>query len=78
MKTAVSIPDDLFRRADELASQLGKSRSELYREALTDYIARRDPQAVTEALNAIADQLAGDGAGFVNEAARQILERSEW
>jgi predicted transcriptional regulator len=47
MKTAVSIPDDLFRRADELASQLGKSRSELYREALADYVARRDPKAVT-------------------------------
>jgi predicted transcriptional regulator len=78
MKTAVSIPDDLFRRADELAHQLGKSRSELYREALADYVARRDPQAVTAALNAIADEVARDRAGFVNEAARQTLERSEW
>ena len=48
MKTAVSIPDDLFRRADELASRLGKSRSEIYREALADYVARREPGAVTE------------------------------
>jgi predicted transcriptional regulator len=78
MKTAVSIPDDLFRRADELASQLGKSRSQLYREALADYISRRDPQAVTAALNAIADELAHDRAGFVDEAARRTLERSEW
>jgi predicted transcriptional regulator len=78
MKTAVSIPDDLFRRADELASQLGKSRSELYREALADYVARRDPKAVTSALNAIADELSGDRTGFVGEAARQALERSEW
>jgi len=59
MKTAVSTPDDLFRRADELANQLGKSRSELYREALADYVARRDPRAVTSALNEIADELAG-------------------
>ncbi|HWF26578.1 MAG TPA: ribbon-helix-helix protein, CopG family [Solirubrobacteraceae bacterium] len=78
MKTAVSIPDDLFRRADELASQLGKSRSELYREALADYVARRDPKAVTSALNEIADELARDRTGFVDEAARQGLERSEW
>lgn len=78
MKTAVSIPDDLFRRADELAGRLGKSRSELYREALADYLARRDPQAVTVALNAVADELAHDRAGFVDEAARRTLERSEW
>ena len=30
MKTAVSIPDELFREADELAHRLGKSRSEVY------------------------------------------------
>lgn len=54
MNTAISIPDDLFRRADELATYLGKSRSELYREALADYVARRDPRAVTSALNEIA------------------------
>ena len=78
MKTAVSIPDDLFRRADELANRLGKSRSELYREALADYLARRDPRTVTSALNEIADQLAGDRTGFGDQAARRLLERSEW
>jgi predicted transcriptional regulator len=78
MKTAVSIPDDLFRRADELATQLGKSRSQLYREALADYVARRDPRAVTSALNEVADELARDQAGFVDEAARRLLQRSEW
>lgn len=78
MKTAVSIPDELFRRADELAGKLGKSRSELYREALADYIARRDPDAITAALNALADELARDQDGFVAEVARRSLERSEW
>jgi len=43
MKTAVSIPDELFRRADELGRRLGKSRSQIYREALADYVALRDP-----------------------------------
>jgi predicted transcriptional regulator len=78
MKTAISIPDDLFRRADELAGQLGKSRSELYREALADYVARRDPKAVTSALNEIADELAADRHGFGEEASRRSLERTEW
>lgn len=78
MKTAVSIPDDLFRRADELAERLGKSRSEIYREALADYIERRDSAAVTGALNEIADELAADQAGFVDRVARRALQRSEW
>lgn len=78
MKTAISIPDDLFRRADELASQLGKSRSELYREALVDYLARRDPLAVTTALNELADELALDNADFATAAARRTLQASEW
>jgi predicted transcriptional regulator len=78
MKTAVSIPDELFRQADALASTLGKSRSELYREALADYVARRDPRAVTAALNEIADEVAGDREGFVDHVARHALDRSEW
>lgn len=78
MKTAVSIPDELFRRADELAGRLGKSRSEVYREALADYVARRDVGAVTRALDEIADELMTEDAAFVTEAARQTLERSEW
>jgi predicted transcriptional regulator len=78
MKTAVSIPDDLFRRADELAERLGKSRSEVYREALVDYVERRDIAAVTSALNEIADDLAAEQAGLADHAARRALERTEW
>ncbi len=78
MKTAVSIPDELFRRADELAGRLGKSRSEIYREALSDYVARREPGAITKALDEIADHVDANEVAFVNEAARQTLSRSEW
>lgn len=78
MKTAVSIPDDLFRQADDLASRLGKSRSEVYREALADYVARREPGAVTRALDALVDDLAAESDGFTAQAAREALEHSEW
>ncbi|WP_249011636.1 ribbon-helix-helix protein, CopG family [Conexibacter sp. DBS9H8] len=74
----MSIPDDLFERADQLASRLGKSRSELYREALADYVARRDTGAVTAALNEVADGLATERHGFSAEAARRALARDEW
>ena len=78
MKTAVSIPDDLFRKADELAGRLGKSRSEVYRDALADYVSRRDPGAVTRALDEIADELSSDERAFSASAAHRTLSQSEW
>ena len=79
MKTAVSIPDALFAQAEELAQRLGKSRSQVYREALAEYVARREPGAVTAALNQVADDLARDGAdSWLEAASRTTLGRSEW
>lgn len=51
MKTAVSLPDDLFRRADALAAQLGIPRSQLYARAVSDFLAVHEQAHVTEALN---------------------------
>jgi len=78
MKTAVSIPDELFRKADELAGRMGKSRSEVYRDALADYVARRDPGAITRALDEIAGELSADERAFTAAAARRTLAQSEW
>lgn len=78
MKTAISLPDDLHRRADALARRLGKSRSEVYRDALSEYLARREPQAVTDALDRLADELDLSPGPWLTEAGRQALERTEW
>ena len=50
MKTAVSLPDPLFKAADQLARQLGKSRSQLYAEALRDYLERHRDEDITRRL----------------------------
>ena len=79
MKTAVSIPDALFAQAEDLAQRLGKSRSQVYREALAEYVARREPGAVTAALNQVADDVARDGVDeWLAAAAQGTLGRSEW
>ncbi|MGC4000932.1 MAG: ribbon-helix-helix protein, CopG family [Anaeromyxobacter sp.] len=57
MKTAISLPDAIFREAERLAKRLKKSRSELYKEAVAEYVARHEPEAVTEALDRVAKQL---------------------
>ena len=51
MKTTISIPDDDFEAAEQVAKELGLSRSELYASAVRDFIARRERQDVTEQLN---------------------------
>ena len=78
MKTAISLPDAIFRNAERLAKRLKKSRSELYREALAEYVARHEPEAVTDALNALARRLDTRPDAFASAAARRVLERSEW
>jgi predicted transcriptional regulator len=78
MKTAVSIPDELFRRADDLARALGKSRSQVYREALAEYLLRRDSGSVTSTLDAVVSELDAEPDPWLTEAARRALERAEW
>lgn len=78
MKTAVSLPDDVFRAAERHARRARKSRSQLYAEALSEYLARHAPDEVTEAMNQVVDQLNDPTDPFVTAAARRILERSEW
>jgi antitoxin MazE6 len=78
MKTAVSIPDQLYKGAERLARRTKKSRSRLYSDALKEYLARHAPDEVTEAMNRACAE-AGDGREpFVSSAARRTLERSEW
>jgi predicted transcriptional regulator len=78
MKTAISLPDVVFRNADRLAKRLKMSRSELYREAVAEYVARHEPEAVTEALDAVARKVESRPNGFVASASRSVLERTEW
>lgn len=78
MKTAISLPDVIFREAERLARRLKKSRSELYREAVAEYVARHEPEAVTEAMNRLAARIDTRPDEFTSAAARRVLERSEW
>jgi metal-responsive CopG/Arc/MetJ family transcriptional regulator len=78
MKTAISIPDDLFEEAEVFARRFGKSRSQLYREALAEYLLRRDPEAVTRAMDEALAQIDEPKDAWLDAAGRRVLERSEW
>ena len=78
MKTAVSVPDDVFQQAERLVRRLKLSRSELYSRALREYVQRHAADDVTEALNANLRDAGDDALPFVLEAGRQTLKRTEW
>jgi hypothetical protein len=78
MKTAISIPDQVFQKAEQLARRRKQSRSQLYSQALEEYVARHEPDLVTEAMNRVCDELGETSDEFVAAASRRILERSEW
>ncbi len=61
-----------------LARRLGKTRSRLYQEAVAEYLARHDPDAITAALDRVASELGTGVDPFTLAATRQLLERSEW
>jgi predicted transcriptional regulator len=80
MKTAVSVPDDVFRRADSLARRTGRSRSEIYSAALNEYLARHVPEEVTASLDRVVAGL-GEAAApdeFVRASASETLKKAEW
>jgi metal-responsive CopG/Arc/MetJ family transcriptional regulator len=78
MKTAVSIPEDIFKGAERLARRTKKSRSRLFSDALKEYLARHATDEVTEAMDRVCTELGETKDPFVSSAARRVLERSEW
>ena len=78
MKTAVSVPDPVFQSAERLARLLKKSRSQLYSEALAEYVARRAPDGVTEAYDRLADEVDTRSPRPFARASHRLLKRSEW
>jgi metal-responsive CopG/Arc/MetJ family transcriptional regulator len=78
MKTAISIPDDVFAEAERLAHTLNESRSQLYSRAVKEFVARHSPNRITSALDEVCDGLGQPDDDFAAAAARHVLRRSDW
>jgi len=78
MKTAVSIPDDVYMRAEQLAEQTKRTRSRLYSDALGEYLARHGIDSVTTGMNEALAGIEASSDAFIAAANRSILAKSEW
>ncbi len=80
MKTAISIPDEIFESADRAAKALGVSRSELYARAVREFLERIRREGVTEKLNEVHSQLDAESGLDDRLASMQMasLEKEDW
>lgn len=78
MKTAISLPDELFSAADSLARRLGVSRSELYAAALAEFLARNDAREITQRLDQVYGSEESGVDPEIRRAQRQSLTADEW
>ena len=82
MKTAVSLPDQLYMEAEKTAQTLGIPRSQLFARALEDFIALHKRENITERLNKVYSKI--DQSEFLEisnasvEAIRNFTKNDTW
>ncbi len=78
MKTAISIPDDVFDAADEMAARLGVSRSQLYATAVREYLEAHRSRGVTARLDQLYERVDSRLDLRVAEAQSASLGDEDW
>ncbi len=78
MKTAISIPDRLFRDADTFAKRHHLSRSALYAEAVKAYVEQRRSGDVTQRLNEVYANQPSSLDKFLQQIQASSLPGEDW
>jgi predicted transcriptional regulator len=78
MKTALSIPDDIFEQGERLARRLHTSRSQLYARALADFVVQHDDDQITSSMDEVIREVGTEVDPFTRRAASQTLRQVEW
>lgn len=78
MKIAISVPDAVFEAGEHLARQLDVSRSQLYSDALAQYLTARGAAQVTARLNRIYSAESSAIEPALNRAQFDTLDDEAW
>jgi predicted transcriptional regulator len=78
VRRSSTLPKRVQARVEHVARRLRKPRRVVLEEAVNEYAARHDPDAITEAMNRVADAIDTRPDAGLAQAARSILERTEW
>jgi len=72
MKTAISVPDNLFKKVEEAAKKMGISRSKLFSIAIQEFLCSHYHEKITQRLNEIYQK----GEGSIEEGIEEIQAHS--
>ena len=79
MKTAISVPDEVFEQVERAAKRLGMSRSELFTRAARAFLATRSGENITKSFDAaFGDVSESDVDALRRAATRRALLDVEW
>ena len=80
MKTAISLPDDVYREAERHAKRSRKSRSQLYAEALRAYLQKHRDDDITARLNEVyaAESELSELDPVLNALQLEVLRTEKW
>ena len=80
MKTAISIPDELYQRLEAVRAQMGISRSQVIQQALAEWLRPHSDTAVTACIDRVIEKL-GDAARLdpdLEAAGLAVVDREDW
>ena len=78
MKTAISIPDKLFKAADQYAKSHGVSRSQLYAKAVAQFLEQHPTDHITKQLNEIYSTESAKLDDTISTMQFSSIEKEEW
>ncbi len=78
MKTAISVPNELFEAAEKLARRLGVSRSRLFTMAVSEYLRQHGGDNVTEKLNQLYESQPASLDALSQALQGASLGKDEW
>jgi metal-responsive CopG/Arc/MetJ family transcriptional regulator len=78
MKTAISMPDELFQEAEVTARRLRVSRSELYAKAIAAFLKQQNGETITARLNDLYSQHTAKVDSGLYRAQLKSLDKDSW
>ncbi len=78
MKTAISIPDKLFRKVDQYAQKHGYSRSELFAKAVAQYLEMHPSDHITKQLDEIYSSEPAELNKTLSNMQLSSIKKEEW
>ena len=78
MKVAISLPDTIFEAAETLARELNKPRSQLYAEAIAEYLGKYADSAITRQLNDLYARESSSVDDALQAAQLETLSDETW